>query len=111
MTEAQRMLGLLGENGENWTKGTFHNERNCMCFLGAFTDQTPLHATDRMEKFKLLAASVAMAVGRPMTCWKDLTKWNDDPATTWPDIKLALDLYHDAELALQPAGAGPISPP
>lgn len=102
MTEADRMLILLGENGERWIKGMVEHD-GCMCVTGAFIHDTSLGDETRLDKFALFKTSISKVSGREIKDWTGVTRWNDDPATTWADIKAALQIYHQAELDLAAA--------
>jgi hypothetical protein len=111
-TVARRMLGVLGENGEHWGRGYRDDGRGNHCLIGAYEAATCAHPMI-CEEIELapLAAAVKRAGGDPrgimdrpvdsaadeFTPWT-IAHWNNEVAK-WPDIKLALEFYHEAELA------------
>lgn len=67
------LLALLGENGEHWLKGSW-GDGDSMCLHGAIRRCSPVPGD------AFLIEKVANRKG-----WG--TRWNDDKATTWPQVR------------------------
>lgn len=81
------LLALLGENGEHWVKGSW-GDGDGMCLHGAIRHCSPVPGD------AFLVEQVADRKG-----WG--TRWNDDKATTWPQVRERLGHIEvtDADLA------------
>lgn len=81
------LLAVLGENGEHWVQGTW-GEGDSVCLHGAIRRCQPVLGDAH------LIEQVARLRG-----WG--TRWNDDPATSWPMIRARLAHIDvtDADLA------------
>lgn len=104
-TVARRMLKVLGENGEHWFKGQLTDNAGSYCFIGGFkmattgcVDTWPEVTPTRLKE---MAVAIRASGGECGDCliYPNIAQWNDAPERTFDDIKLALEFYHEAELA------------
>jgi hypothetical protein len=97
----ERALATFGPNGEHWTKGngTLSPQRPFYCTLSAIAKLYLHKDKDEYVVARIKARKyLGSALGNPK-----LADWNDNPNTTWNDVKAlfekAISLAKQNEIA------------